>query len=307
MKKVLITGASGLLGKAVLRQLEEKKEYEVYAVTTKQENLIGYNHAHITLCDLSDEVQRDKIIKNIAPDILIHLAWNQENSDFRMSEENLKWLNISMELLYSFEKYGGKRFLFAGSSSEYDGANGVFDESADIVPSTLYGLCKKTFNDFANQYCRVRNIDYVGMRLFTIYGREDRHSFGAIPSAIHGLIHGEKIICNSPNTTRDYIYAEDAAHIVVQLMEHTYKGILNVASGIPRNMREVFECIGKSLNQLENIRFNEENMTENRFEADISLMKQLGLTGYNSCFEKNIDDIVKGRLEMYRRNNNEIL
>ena len=90
-------------------------------------------------------------------------------------------------------------------------------------------------------------------------------------------------------------------------MEHDYKGILNVAPGIPRKMREVFECIGKSLNQLENIRFNEENMTENRFEADISLMKQLGLTGYNSSFGKNIDDIVKGRLEMYRRNNNEIL
>lgn len=307
MKKVLITGASGLLGKAVLRQMEEKKEYEVYAVTTKQENLRGYDHAHITLCDLSDEAQCDKIIKTIAPDILIHLAWNQENSDFRMSEENLKWLNISTGLLYLFEKYGGKRFIFAGSSSEYDGADGVFDEAADIIPSTLYGLCKKTFNEFANQYCRLRNIDYVGMRLFTIYGREDRHSFGAIPSAIQGLIRGEKIICNSPNTTRDYIYAEDAAHIVVQLMEHDYKGILNVASGIPRNMREVFECIGKSLNQLVNISFNEDNITENRFEADISLMKQLGLTGYNSSFEKNIDDIVKGRLEMYRRNNNEIL
>lgn len=307
MKKVLITGASGLLGKAILRRLKEEKNYEVYAVTTKQENLIGYEYANITLCDLTDEVQCDKIIKTIAPDILIHLAWNQENSGFRMSEENLKWLSISMELLYLFEKYGGKRFIFAGSSSEYDGANGVFDETSDIIPSTLYGLCKKTFNEFANQYCRVRNIDYVGMRLFTIYGREDRHYFGAIPSAIQKLVRGEEVICNSPNTTRDYIYAEDAAHVAVQLMEHDYKGILNVASGIPRKMREVFECIGKSLNQSGNIRFNEENMTENRFEADISLMRKLGLTGYNSSFEKNIEDIVKDRREMHRREKNEIL
>lgn len=154
MKKLLITGASGLLGKAVLKQLKGRMEYEVYAVTRYERHLETHTDIHVIECNLATEAQRERLMENIKPDILLHLAWNQEEASFRMSDTNLLWLNISISLLYLFEQYGGKRFLFAGSSSEYDGSDGVMHEAVDVIPASLYGLCKKTFNEFAREYCK---------------------------------------------------------------------------------------------------------------------------------------------------------
>ena len=145
MKKLLITGASGLLGKAVLKQLEEQMKYEVYAVTRTGGHLKDHTNIHVIECDLGIETQREHLMKSIQPDVLLHLAWNQEKASFRMSETNLLWLNISISLLYLFEQYEGKCFLFAGSSSEYDGSEGILNECVDVIPASLYGLCKKTF------------------------------------------------------------------------------------------------------------------------------------------------------------------
>lgn len=288
MKKILITGASGLLGKAVLRRLKDKKEYQIYAVTTRAERLADYPYVNVVECNLEVEEQRKEMLNAIRPDILIHMAWNQANEGFRMSVTNLQWLDISMSLLLLFEQNGGSKFMFAGSSSEYDGTEGVFTEETDITPASLYGLCKKTFNEFALEYCRVRNMEYIGMRLFTIYGPEDEHSFGAIPSAFRALKNNEKLVCNSPNTTRDYIYADDAANVAIQLMEHSFAGIINVASGKARSMREVFEHIGQVMDKTQNVEMSKTSDAGKRFEADITLMKSLGIVGYDSDFDKNI-------------------
>lgn len=293
MKKILITGASGLLGKAVLRQLKEYKEYQVYAVTTNEKHIEADACIHVAACDLAVEEQRKKLLENIKPDILLHLAWDQSDASFRMSPANLLWLNISISLLYLFEQYGGRRFLFAGSSSEYDGTEGIFNENLDILPATLYGLCKKTFNEFARDYCKCREIGYVGMRLFTIYGEEDAHSFGAIPSAIRTLGRNEELVCNSPDTTRDYIYAEDAARVIRNLLEHPFTGIVNVASGKARTMREVFRYIGTVMGKSQYVVMNETSAAGKRFEADISLLKELGISGYDSDFEINIQEIAR--------------
>ena len=293
MKKIIITGASGLLGKEVLKKLKRLNEYEVYAVTTKKEHLADFLSFNIVEADLTDAFQRKKIMEIIQPEIMIHLAWNQENADFRMSETNLQWLEISMDLLQLFEKAGGKKLLFAGSSSEYDGSEGIFAESVDVVPKSLYGLCKKTFNEFAKEYCKVRGIAYIGMRFFTIYGKGDSHSFGAIPYAVRQLSLNKEIICNSPETTRDYIFVEDAANVLLQLLKHDFCGIVNVASGTARSMQNVFDTIGRVTGKENLVKISTSPVAGTKFEADISLLKNLGIIGYYSDFEQNIQNVIK--------------
>lgn len=293
MKKVLITGASGLLGRSILNRLAGLDKYYLYAVTTKNRNLQDSMNMEWIECDLTDSGRRKNVLEAVCPDIMIHLAWNQEKADFRMSSENLRWLEISMDLLFLFEKCGGKKFLFAGSSSEYDGESGRFSENDDISPESLYGLCKKTFNEFAVQYCRKQKMQYVGMRFFTVYGKLDRHDFGAIPSIRSSLQAGTPIVCKSPSTTRDYIFADDAANVVRQLMELGFCGIINVASGESRTMQEVFETMARVMEKESLVSMAQDAQLGKRLEADISLMKRLGIHGYNSDFETNIYNIVK--------------
>lgn len=288
MKKILLTGASGLLGKSVLKELINNYNYNIYAITTNPDKLKQYENINIIKCDLTNVEDRQEIFKNIKPDICIHLAWDQTKEDFRMSDSNFLWLNISFDILEQFHKNGGKHFLFAGSSSEYDGMTGTFDESADSMPSSLYGLCKKSFNEFAIDYCKKNKISFIGMRYFTIFGADDSHSFGAIPYITSNLKNNEKIVCKSPNITRDYIYVEDAAKITCKLLESDFEGIINVASGQMHTMKEVFQIIGKLFNKLELVEILENNQEISYFNADITLLKNIGLAKYITNFEEAI-------------------
>ena len=291
--KVLITGASGLLGKAVLKVITKRDEYQVYAITTSKAKLQSVENVIVYECDLRDSVAVENMMCEIMPDTVIHLAWPQTDKDFRMSHKNVDWLEISLNILRCFQKCNGHKFVFAGSSSEYDGEDGFFGEHADIVPDSVYGLAKKTFNKFAEEYCSKFNIQYIGMRVFTIYGISDTHKYGAIPNTISKLLKGENVICNQPNTIRDYIYVDDVARITLGLMESTFSGIINVASGTGRSMRQVFESIGRIMNCGDKISYNEENKNASRLEADITKLTSLCLNVKNDLFEEHLKKIIE--------------
>ena len=292
MKRVLLTGANGFLGKVVLQELLRRNRYMVHAVTSRKGSVPVAERVKEENCDLTDSIQVQGLIERVRPDILIHLAWDQTSADFRMSDKNLLWLTVSMNLLYEFHHFGGGRFLFAGSSSEYDGEAGVFAEEVDVLPVSLYGQCKKNFSTFGQQYCKGTNVSFVSLRYFTIYGAGDPHTFGAIPSTLRKLREGEAVTCNSPLTTRDYIYVGDAARITVELAEHEFEGIVNVASGVPRTMEQVFTYIAQCMGKEELLAINTNNREKHIFEADISLLKRLGLERTISDFEENMKHIV---------------
>lgn len=289
MEKLLITGASGLLGKSILRKIITYNEYDVYAVTTNTDKLKSFENVNVIQSNLADRNERQKLISDVNPDIIIHLAWNQKKSDFRNSDTNLQWLNISIDLLELFHKNKGKYFIFAGSSSEYDGSCGTFSETDDVVPKSLYGLCKKTFSEFGMNYFKDSNFKFLSTRLFTIYGPEDSHSFGAIPYIIRCIRNNEKIICKSPNTTRDYIYSDDAAEIIINLMKKNISGIINVASGKPQSMKEVFKTITEIYSKQKLLDINTENTQEDILNADISLLLSTGCYKNSAVFY----DIIK--------------
>jgi nucleoside-diphosphate-sugar epimerase len=212
MQKLLITGASGFLGKKVLEELILKNEYEIYAITTNSKKLSDFTTVKVVEFNLADISEIQQMMNKISPDVCVHLAWDQTSADFRMSHTNELFFKISMELLDSFKNCKGKKFFFAGSSSEYDGATGAFKETDDVKPHSLYGICKKKITEYG---CSLNDhadgFQFISARFFTIFGLGDTHSFGAIPDLVRKLKNNEQVVCNSPYTTRDYIYVSDAA------------------------------------------------------------------------------------------------
>ena len=264
MKKVLITGATGLIGKSLLSVLQSKKEYKIYAITTDENKLNKYENINVVEGDLKSSDFRKRVIEEIIPDVIIHLAWDQTTSDFRRSNENLKWLEISIDLLYRFIENNGKRFIFAGSSSEYDAQTGTFSEKSLAKAASKYGQCKRCFTELAQNYCSDK-CSFVSLRYFTVFGENDTHSFGAIPQMIRMLKNSEEVVCNSPLTTRDYIYADDAAFITYKMIDNPFEGILNVATGTPYKMADIFRIIGEAMGKEELVKINWNN---HRTDAD---------------------------------------
>ncbi len=270
MCTILVTGASGFLGKHLVEELSKCKEYNVVAVVSGRRIVKFPQCVKTVACNLLKEQERETLITDIKPEIICHLAWGQDNADFRNSVCNLEWLEASISILRNFVKSGGQVFYFAGTSSEYDYNDGKAHENVKLSQMSMYGECKKSFSSIMSNYCERNGVRYIDARYFTIYGEGDPHKFGAIPETIKKLINNENVICKAPNTIRDYIYVKDAVYATSSIINSSFCGSINIGSGIPHTMKEVFTLIAKELGKEHLLGFENQDICDLILVADVS-------------------------------------
>lgn len=278
MEKVLITGAGGFIGRAVVALAAKEKDWEIYRLasgrpTPPSPRTSIHPDAHTVTADLRDLGQCDALIKELRPDRILHLAWNLEGRGFLNGDANVQWLEISLHLLRVFQACGGKRFTFAGSSAEYGYSQTLCSENGDARPVDLYGTCKLAFTNLAAAFCKENGISFTSLRYFSVYGPGEGHLLHAIPVAIDTMLRGERFICRAPNNVWDYVYIEDAAEATIQVMRSDFCGVVNIG-GSPVSMGELFTIIaglagGDKLLVLEN-----ESNPGQRLVADTRILKE---------------------------------
>jgi nucleoside-diphosphate-sugar epimerase len=272
-RTVFITGASGFIGNGLTYELSKNKHYKIYAITSGRREICFPSNVSIIKINLLDDAEIINIFSGYKPDILIHLAWDQSAFDFRKSNVNFTWLEVSLKLMRVFQKAGGQRIIFAGSSAQYDDENGLRREYRFSNIKSLYGKCKDIFEDAAYYFCIQNNIRFNSCRIFTVFGEGDTHPYDAISESIQSFLHKDKFICKYPNAYRDYIHIDDLSKALVAVLESNYDGFVNIASGIPRKMRDVFSFIARMCNTEDSL-FIEENMDVDILAADISILKE---------------------------------
>ena len=131
MNRVLLTGATGLIGRQAL-DLLANRGYEVHAVTSKSEipTEVESKAAVWHRVDLLDEVAVATLARKVGADGLVHLAWAVGSGGYN-DEVHRAWLDAGRALISSFYESGGKRIVVAGTCFEYDWNNGVCCEAAD--------------------------------------------------------------------------------------------------------------------------------------------------------------------------------
>jgi len=138
MKRVMITGASGLIGKGVLTAVLDRSDWEIHVVASGRHAHHFSNKVHAHKADLSDIRACEQLMKNVSPDIMIHLAWSLDEHDYANSDSNLIWVENSLCLLRLFFGEGGQRFIFAGSASEYGELGGRCLETRTDICRSVY-------------------------------------------------------------------------------------------------------------------------------------------------------------------------
>lgn len=270
---ILITGATGFVGRHIVLKLKDDEELNLTCVSRNrrgdEEGKIIWKKADI----LSEEGIKD-IFSNDKFDCLIHLAWYVEHGKYWESHENIKWLFWSFELVKSFVKKGGKKVIVAGTCVEYDWTYGLLSEERTPLNSfSLYGISKSTLFMLVSHFCKQNNIKLIWPRIFFVFGPgEDRRRF--IPSIINSLLTEGKAVCMNSKLLRDFIYVKDVAeifHIIVK--GDRISGPLNVGTGRPISLGEIAEkleklCGGKV----------EKNQVDEKYPivlADISKLKTI--------------------------------
>ncbi len=245
LKKVLITGGTGFIGRNVVAELINCG-YEVHSIVCnriapEREGLVQYK---MNLMDLSDV---ENFTKEHKFENIIHLAWYTDTKCI-VSDLNVDWTIATLNLLRCFKENGGKKFLGAGTISEYEYKYGYFlEDSTPTDSQTLYGNSKNAIFNIAKIYCKQNGIEFKWPRIFNVYGPAEK-SKRLVSSVINSCINGENILVSDCLKFQDYLHVEDVAKGIVDVFENDIHGAVNICSGKPVQLRTIVEKITELTN-----------------------------------------------------------
>ena len=241
-KSILITGAAGFIGAALVKRvcvenpsarvigLDSVNDY--YDVSIKEYRLKGLTKlSSFTFIkgNLADKALVDDIFAKYQPQIVVNLAaqagvrYSITNPGAYIEANLIGFYNILEACRHSYDggKTGVEHLVYASSSSVYGSNKKMPYAVEDKVdnPVSLYAATKKSNELLAHAYAKLYNIPSTGLRFFPVYGpagRPDMAYFGFT----NKLVKGETIkIFNFGHCKRDFTYVDDIVEGIIRVMQ----------------------------------------------------------------------------------------
>ena len=220
MKKLLVTGGSGFIGRNVLEYLKNQNlAYEIHAPSSME-------------LDCLDETQVTEYLKRHRFDEVLHFAVYSDRPDNQ--KEQAKLLEYNLRIFFNFAKNAdlfGKMY-YAGSGAEYDKRSDISNvteaEFGNAVPVDPYGLMKYTIGRAIEQSTNIYNF-----RLFGIFGKYEYYPAKFISNICCKAIKGLPLSIRQ-DLYFDYLWVEDFSRMVEYFLFHEPKHhTYNLTSGSP--------------------------------------------------------------------------
>ena len=296
--KILITGATGMLGRVLTQMLIQNRSFIIYAVSrSKQIECFENSKINWLNFDLTNLIEIGNQISILRPDLIIHCA-AIVNVD-KCEEKKLYIDNLNKGFIdVVARKSSNSRFIYVSSDSVFDGLKGNYLELDKVNPLNYYAKSKvegeeKLINS---------ELDFLILRT-NIYGYHVPKSTSLVEWAIDKLEKGEKIggFCD---VFFNPLYVSQLSEVIIKLIELEIKGVLNVASDSKLSkydfLLEIAEVFGFDKKLIEKKSIKEINFTAKRPENTTLNTDMLNkIIGYTPSFKFGVINLYRDYLNEF--------
>ncbi len=268
MKKVLLTGASGLIGHNIKPILCEA--YDLYTPSR-------------SVLDVMDPVAVEQYLSNNQFDVIIHSA--NPNGVKNPLDENVNMVEGTLRCFMNFyrmrERYG--RMFYLGSGAELGKTRDMDDITEDefdsIVPADEYGFAKYVINNLVRSSKNIYNL-----RIYACYGPGD-HRSKFITHCIDCIFDKEPEITIRKDCIFDYMYVTDLGEIIKRFIDditepeyHDY----NICSGEKYSLSKIADMVRHEMGSDIPIRLISPERNYNYTASNKRLLDTIGAYGFIS-------------------------
>ncbi|MEC4726099.1 SDR family oxidoreductase [Shewanella sp. D64] len=242
MAKIMITGATGLLGRAVVKQLALSGEHELIAT--------GFSRAQagIYKLDLTDNNAIEQFIVSQQPDVIVHCAAERRPDVSEQFPEAALALNLgATAALAKAAKQQGAWLIYISTDYVFDGTKPSYIESDAPNPVNFYGESKLR----GEQLLLETSADFAVLRLPILYGQVEQVEESAVLVLLNQLLDKQSQnvdhwAIRSPTSTQDVAIAIEKM-IALKLDNETLKGVYHFSAKEVMSKYQMLLVLGELL------------------------------------------------------------
>ena len=228
-------GGGGFLGTQIVNALKADCREVISAGRNMRDTAPGI---HISL-DIGIPSTYIGVLSEWKPDVVIQCAWPTEQSSYRETGENIKYLNDTTTFAENCFSFGVKNFIGLGTCAEYGKVSNVCDAySTPAEPIDLYGRSKLQTLQCLQEIATMHGCTLTWTRIFQPYGL-GQDSSRLVPGSVKKILLGEPVTLQNPDLKLDWISSRDVGNAINFILTNNISGIVDVGTGIGTSVEEI--------------------------------------------------------------------
>ena len=225
-KKILVTGANGLLGQKIVYSLKDRSDIDLIATGTGVNRLVATDNYRYLEMDITNSMQVSEVVISEEPEAVINCAAMTNVDACELDQEKCWLINVQgvKNIADSVEKVGA-HLLHLSTDFVFDGTNGPYSENDTPNPIHYYAESKLASEKVVQETCSKWSI----ARTIIIYGITDNMSRSNLVLWAKGEIEKGNTINVINDQYRSPTLAEDLAAGCIAIIDKSAYGLYHLS------------------------------------------------------------------------------